>query len=120
MLYVRMYVRMYIHMYMYAYLPQVLDEDLSREDHRTMHEALPPTGGLKFSSNLWLHQHDFRTPNMHGCDMGGRVDRTRHNWPVDDVSLALRTNRTTGWPTKPPRGAPHSQPLDEHGENDEL
>ena len=53
--------------------PNVMDDDLRRSDMRTDHEALPPTGGLKFSANLWLHQYDFRTPNRRGCDMGKMV-----------------------------------------------
>ena len=53
--------------------PNVMDDDLRKSDMRTQHEALPPTGGLKFSANLWLHQFDFRTPNRRGCDMGKMV-----------------------------------------------
>jgi len=55
--------------------PNVFDYDLSRTDSRTSHEALPPTGGLKYSANLWLHQYDFRTPNTHGCDVRKRITR---------------------------------------------
>ena len=110
--------------------PNVLDDDLSREDERTMHEALPPLAGLKYSSNLWLHQYDFRTPNMHGCDMRAGVDRASHVWPVDDVTLAASTNRSTGWPVILPRtgdadnagslGANVGEQDQEHPENDEL
>ena len=53
--------------------PNVRDEDVRVADMRTEHEALPPSAGLKFSANLWLHQYDFRGPNIHGCDMGKRV-----------------------------------------------
>ena len=53
--------------------PNVMDDDLRKSDLRTDHEALPPTGGLKFSANLWLHNYDFRTPNRRGCDMGSLV-----------------------------------------------
>ena len=55
--------------------PNVRDEDLHLSDMRTEHEAKPPSQGLKFSANLWLHQYDFRGPNMHGCDMAKRVQR---------------------------------------------
>ena len=98
--------------------PNVMDHDLAQSDHRTMHEALPPTAGLKYSSNLWLHQYDFQRPNTHGCDMGKRVDRSAFKWPTSDEALAERTNRTTGWPTIPPVGASPDE-LD-HVENDEL
>jgi hypothetical protein len=81
--------------------PNVLDHDLRREDSRTMHEALPPIAGLKYSANLWLHQYDFRTPNMAGCDMRKAVDRSEFNWPTDDEELATRTNRTLSWPVMP-------------------
>ena len=49
--------------------PNVRDHDVTLSDERTSHEAMPPTGGLKFSANLWLHQYDFRTPNQEGCDV---------------------------------------------------
>ena len=55
--------------------PNVLDEDLRRADMRTNHEAQPPTEGLKFSANLWLHMFDFRGPNTNGCEMGRRMRR---------------------------------------------
>jgi len=104
--------------------PNVLDTDLARPDSRTSHEALPPTAGLKFSSNLWLHQHDFRTPNMHGCDMGADVERASYGWPADDAALAVVTNRSTGWPVISPRRQGDANPVadgeQEHVENDEL
>ena len=53
--------------------PNVYDHDVRRSDMRTEHEAMPPLKGRKFSANLWLHQYDFRGPNVHGCDMGTRV-----------------------------------------------
>lgn len=53
--------------------PNVRDADVRIADMRTEHEAKPPTAGLKFSANLWLHQYDFRSPNVRGCDMGRRV-----------------------------------------------
>lgn len=28
----------------------------------------------RYASNLWLHQYDFRNPNMKGCDMRRHVD----------------------------------------------
>ena len=56
--------------------PNVRDDDLRAADMRTEHEAQPPNEGLKFSANLWLHQYDFRGPNVHGCEMAQRVKRT--------------------------------------------
>ena len=53
--------------------PNVKDDDPRKADMRTEHEALPPTEGLKYSANLWLHQYDFRGPNVHGCDLAKRV-----------------------------------------------
>ena len=53
--------------------PNVYDNDVRQSDMRTEHEAKPPTAGRKFSANLWLHQYDFRGPNVQGCDMGKRV-----------------------------------------------
>ena len=53
--------------------PNVRDDDVRTADMRTEHEAIAPTAGVKMSSNLWLHQYDFRSPNMAGCEMGKRV-----------------------------------------------
>ena len=103
--------------------PNVLDSDLRRSDSRTMHEALPPTGGLKFSANLWLHQYDFRGPNRHGCDMARYIDRSSFAWPSSDADLAERTNRTWGTPVMPPRVGGEMGRLEDdedHEENDEL
>ena len=93
--------------------------DLRREDGRTMHEALPPTAGLKISANLWLHQYDFRGPNIGGCDMGKFVDRKALRWPSDDEALAEHTARQTGWPTLPDDDDDADADVT-HVENDEL
>lgn len=61
--------------------PNVYDDDLRRADMRTNHEAQPPTKGLKYSANLWLHQYDFRGPNTHGCPMDRR-SRRGHQKPI--------------------------------------
>jgi prolyl 4-hydroxylase len=47
----------------------VQDANLRRPDPRTQHEAMPPTEGLKYSANLWIHQYDFRGPSKRGCDL---------------------------------------------------
>ena len=68
--------------------PNVKDEDLRATDMRTEHEAQPPTEGLKLSANLWLHNYDFRGPNVHGCDMGKRVrKRVPQRAPLQDLQL---------------------------------
>ena len=28
----------------------------------------------RYSANLWLHQHDFRGPNTHGCDLSDAME----------------------------------------------
>tara|TARA_B100000795_G_scaffold269441_1_gene258812 strand:+ start:2333 stop:2752 length:420 start_codon:yes stop_codon:yes gene_type:complete len=33
------------------------------------HEGLPPERGLKFASNVWIHNFDFRTPADAGCPL---------------------------------------------------
>ena len=57
--------------------PNVQDHDVRMADMRTEHEAQPPHQGRKFSANLWLHQYDFRGPNVRGCDMGRRVTNNK-------------------------------------------
>jgi hypothetical protein len=58
--------------------PNVLDNQLRTADMRTDHEAMPPIAGLKYSANLWLHMHDFRGPNTHGCDLGAPMKAVRY------------------------------------------
>lgn len=47
--------------------PSVLDELPEDCDERTEHIAEPVTRGMKYSINLWLHQHDFKKNNKIGC-----------------------------------------------------
>ena len=42
---------------------------LSHLVFRRHHEGLPPERGLKFASNVWLHNFDFRTPADAGCPL---------------------------------------------------
>lgn len=58
--------------------PNVYDHDLREPDLRTEHEAMPPILGSKYSANLWLHQHDFRGPNTHGCDLSAPMKQIRY------------------------------------------
>jgi prolyl 4-hydroxylase len=47
--------------------PSVLNDDPHAIEPRTEHEALPVLQGVKYGINAWIHQRDFRTPNLHGC-----------------------------------------------------
>ena len=73
----------------------------------TDHEALPPTAGRKFSANLWLHNYDFRSPNMAGCKMDRHVDPAKRLPPLADGEASFP------WPGEGPVE-------EEHVENDEL
>ena len=42
---------------------------LSHRVFRRHHEGLPPERGLKFASNVWIHNFDFRTPADAGCPL---------------------------------------------------
>ena len=42
---------------------------LSHRGFRRHHEGLPPERGLKFASNVWIHNFDFRTPADAGCPL---------------------------------------------------
>ena len=66
--------------------PNVKDSNLHAADMRTEHEAKPPLAGQKFSANLWLHQYDFRGPNVRGCDLGKRL-RTQPPRKVEMAAL---------------------------------
>jgi prolyl 4-hydroxylase len=50
-----------------ALWPSVLDEDPNKKDGRTNHQALPVIKGEKYGANAWIHQRDYKTPNLHGC-----------------------------------------------------
>jgi len=47
--------------------PSVLNEDPTKLDYRTFHAALPVIKGVKFAANHWIHQRDYKIPNLHGC-----------------------------------------------------
>lgn len=36
-------------------------------DPMTHHAALPVEKGVKFAANHWIHQRDYKTPNVWGC-----------------------------------------------------
>ena len=39
----------------------------SEVDLRIKHEARPVTKGRKFAANAWIHQFNFKIPNLWGC-----------------------------------------------------
>ena len=47
--------------------PSVLDDDLTAEDKRTEHEALPVEKGEKYAANAWIHTRDYQGPFKEGC-----------------------------------------------------
>jgi hypothetical protein len=47
--------------------PSVLDEDATRQDPRTTHQAKPVITGTKFAANSWIHNYNYREPNLWGC-----------------------------------------------------
>jgi prolyl 4-hydroxylase len=47
--------------------PSVLNDSPHEKDSRTVHEALPVEEGVKYGTNAWFHQYDFRTPYNKGC-----------------------------------------------------
>jgi prolyl 4-hydroxylase len=48
--------------------PSVHDHDPNLKDERTEHGALPVIKGVKYGANAWIHQRDFKGPNLVGCD----------------------------------------------------
>jgi len=49
--------------------PSVTSDDPDIDEPLTHHEGLPPDSGLKFASNVWIHNFDFRTPADAGCPL---------------------------------------------------
>ena len=47
--------------------PSVLDADPTKQDPRTRHAALPVQKGTKFAANAWIHNFDYKEPNLWGC-----------------------------------------------------
>jgi len=48
--------------------PSVLDSNPNAVDTRTNHQALPVTRGEKYGANAWIHQRDFKGPNIRACN----------------------------------------------------
>jgi prolyl 4-hydroxylase len=47
--------------------PSVLDSDPNTQDSRTNHEAMPVVKGVKYGANAWLHNRNYKGPNLVGC-----------------------------------------------------
>lgn len=47
--------------------PSVANLNPERDEPSTNHEALPVEEGLKFASNVWIHNYDYRTPSRANC-----------------------------------------------------
>ena len=47
--------------------PSVLDSDPNTQDSRTNHEAMPVIKGVKYGANAWIHNRNYKGPNMVGC-----------------------------------------------------
>mmetsp|Transcript_13489 Transcript_13489/g.19441 ORF Transcript_13489/g.19441 Transcript_13489/m.19441 type:complete len:132 (+) Transcript_13489:876-1271(+) len=47
--------------------PSVLDSNPSKQDGRTMHEAMQVEAGTKFAANGWIHLYDYISPQERGC-----------------------------------------------------
>ena len=47
--------------------PSVLDQNPNKIDHHTHHEALLVEKGIKYGSNAWIHERDFKGPFHNKC-----------------------------------------------------
>ena len=47
--------------------PSVLDSDPNKQDSRTNHEAMPVIRGVKYGANAWIHNRNYKGPNLVGC-----------------------------------------------------
>lgn len=47
--------------------PSVMNDDPSKMDTRTLHAAEPVIRGVKRSANVWVHQFNYKVPNLWGC-----------------------------------------------------
>lgn len=44
-----------------------MDSDPYRDEPMTNHEATPVVRGMKYASNVWVHNYDYRTPSSRNC-----------------------------------------------------
>ena len=47
--------------------PSVTNLNPQYDEPKTYHEALPVEVGMKFASNVWIHNYDYRTPSGRNC-----------------------------------------------------
>ena len=47
--------------------PSVTSDDPTRDEPYTNHEALTVEEGMKYASNVWIHNYDYRTPAARNC-----------------------------------------------------
>jgi len=54
--------------------PSVLNNDPTKIDPRAHHRAMPVIKGIKYAANSWIHQYNYRIPNIAGCTGAFSVD----------------------------------------------
>jgi len=47
--------------------PSVMDRNPDVDEPRTRHESVPVESGVKYASNIWVHNYDYRTPSGKNC-----------------------------------------------------
>jgi len=47
--------------------PSVMNEEPERDEPMTNHEGMPPKSSVKYASNVWIHNYDYRTPAGKNC-----------------------------------------------------
>lgn len=50
-----------------VFWPSVMSDDPTMDEPMTYHEAVSVDEGIKYASNIWIHNYDFRTPAGAGC-----------------------------------------------------
>ena len=47
--------------------PSVRNDNPERDEPFTHHEAVTVEEGMKYASNVWIHNYDYRTPAGRNC-----------------------------------------------------